>query len=231
VSAVHPASVLPPASLSTRSRVDIDRAYRAALRHSRHVRWLRLSVTIGVAVALLVVVVANYLPYLGEIRLPGELGKLVIAGTKITMQQPKINGFTSDGRPYVMTANSAAQEISAPDILELNQVTTKIQMADKSQVDITAPRGRYDLKDEMLTLYDDVEVLSSAGYAVHLAEAVVDTRKGNVVSEKPVAVKLTNGFLNAKRLDVSDNGDLLRFGGGVSMTLNPDHASNEAKQP
>ena len=54
------------------------------MRHSLHVRWLRISVPAGIAAALLVVVVANYMPT-GGLRLPGELGKLVIKGSKITM--------------------------------------------------------------------------------------------------------------------------------------------------
>jgi lipopolysaccharide export system protein LptC len=170
------------------------------------------------------------MPSLGNIRLPGELGKLVIKGTKITMQQPKISGFTSDARPYQFTADSAAQDITKPDILELQQIHARIEMADKSTVEMTAPRGTYDLKGEMLTLYDDIALVSSTGYAARLTEAVIDTRKGNVVSEKPVWVKLLNGFLNAKRLDVVDNGAVLRFSGGVSMTLHPDKDTEKATQ-
>jgi lipopolysaccharide export system protein LptC len=42
-----------------------------------------------------------------------------------------------------------------------------------------------------------------------------------MVSESPVEVKLLNGWLNAKRLEVLESGDLIRFGGGVEMTLEP----------
>jgi len=45
-------------------------------------------------------------------------------------------------------------------------------------------------------------------------------RKGNVVSDKPVAVKMLNGFLNAQQLDIGDNGSVVRFS-GVAMTLQP----------
>ena len=52
--------------------------------------------------------------------------------------------------------------------------------------------------------------------------------KGNVVSEKPVWVKLTNGVLNAKRLEVVDNGSVIRFSGGVSMTVQPEQDTAQA---
>ena len=73
----------------------------------------------------------------------------------------------------------------------------------------------------MLTLNDNIVLVSSTGYEGRLSEAVIDMKKGNVVSEKPVWVKLLNGFLNAKRLEVVDNGAVLRFDGGVAMTLQP----------
>ena len=72
-----------------------DDAFRAAQRHSRFVRALRVIVLGGIAVVLLGVMAANYMPAVGPIRLPGELGKLVIKGTKITMQAPKLTGYTS----------------------------------------------------------------------------------------------------------------------------------------
>ena len=49
-------------------------------------------------------------------------------------------------------------------------------------------------EERMLTLNDNVHLVSSTGYEVRLSEAVIDVHKGNVVSEKPVWVKLTNGI-------------------------------------
>ncbi len=218
-------------ALSGRSRGDTERAYRAARRHSRLVRWLRLSLLATIAVVLLIVVVANFMPPVGGFRLPEELGKLVIKGTRITMQQPRLAGFTNDARAYVFTANSAAQDVTRPYFLQLQQPRAKIEMADKSTVGMSANSGTYDMKTEMLTLNDNIHLVSSTGYEGRLSEAVIDVRKGDVVSEKPVAVKLLNGFLNAQRLEVVDNGSVIRFGGGVAMTLHPDSDAAKASQP
>lgn len=228
---VYPVDSARAVALSTRSRGDTERAYRAAQRHSRLVRWLRLSVLATIAVVLLTVVAANFMPPVGDFRLPGELGKLVIKGSKITMQQPRLAGFTIDSRAYVFTANTAAQDVTRPDFLELQQPKAKVEMADKSTVDMSATSGTYDMKTEMLTLNDDVRLVSSTGYEGRLSEAVVDVRKGNVVSEQPVSVKLLNGFLDAKRLEVVDNGAVLRFDGGVAMTLHLDSNQAKASQP
>jgi len=218
-----------PASAS--SRRDIERAYRSAQRHSRHVRWLRFLVLAGIAALLFTVVVANYMPSIGGLRLPGEVAKLVIQGTKVTMQQPRLAGFTSDSRSYELTATTAAQDITKPDFIELDKPEAKFEMQDKSTVHMSATSGTYDMKAEMLTLTDNIHLVSSTGYEGRLSEAVIDVRKGDVVSEKPVWVKLLNGFLDAKRLEVSENGSVLRFEGGVSMTLNPDTGPAKASEP
>jgi len=192
------------------------------------VHWLRIGVPVTLAAALLLVVGANYMPTVGSLRLPGELGKLVIKGTKVTMQQPRLSGFTVDSRPYQFIANSAEQEITNPDLMELHEIQAKIEMEDKSIVNVTSNSGTYDMKTEMLTLVDHVHLVSSTGYEARLSEAEIDVHKGTVRSDKPVWVKLTNGVINAKRLEVLDGGDVIRFGGGVSMTVVPEQDSTQA---
>ena len=231
MSIAYPVGVASGAGFATNPRGDIGRTYRAARRHSRYVRLLRLGVPAGILAMLFMVVAANYMPPIGGLRLPGELGKLVIKGTKITMQQPRLTGFTNDSRAYEFTANAAAQDITKPDLVELHAPHAKIQMQDKSTVTMSAVSGVYNMKSEMLTLNDDIDLVSSIGYEGRLSEASIDVRKGSVVSEKPVSVKLLNGFLNAQRLEVVDNGAMVRFGGGVAMTILPDKSPTKAGEP
>ena len=172
----------------------------------------------------------NYLPPIGGFRLPGELGNLVIHGTKITMQQPRLTGFTVDSRAYEFSADAAAQDITKPNLVELQQLHAKMEMQDKTTVDMSANSGVYDVKSEMLTLKDNIVLISSTGYEGPLSEAVIDVRKGNVVSDEPVSVKMLDGFLNAKRLDIADNGSVLRFG-GVTMTIAAEQGSATASDP
>src|SRR5580698_526620 len=218
VTTAYPADVARESNFPSSSGVQNDKAYRSALRHSRHVRWLRVGTLAGITTIMVGVIGANYLPTLGEIRLPGELGKLVIKGTKITMQAPRLSGYTNDARPYEFTADAAAQDIRQPDLVELEQIHAKMGMADKSTVEMTAPSGIYDMKGDTLTLNDDIALASSTGYAARLTEALVDMKTGNVVSNQPVKVKLLNGLLNGKRMEITEKGDVIRFE-GVTMTL------------
>ena len=127
---------------------------------------------------LFAVVGINYMPPIGGFRLPGELGKLVIHGTKITMQQPRLTGYTADSRAYEFSADAAAQDITKPDLVELDKLHAKMEMEDKSTVEMSADSGIYDVKTEMLTLDDNIELHSSTGYEGRLSEAVSRRAQG-----------------------------------------------------
>jgi lipopolysaccharide export system protein LptC len=144
--------------------------------------------------------------------------RIVVSGTKITMEQPKLAGFTKDGRAYNFTARAAAQDLAKPDLMELNDIRATVEMQNQGNVQITSPEGFYNSKSEVLNLTRDILLLSSS-YETRLAEATVEVRSGKVVSEKRVDVKFTNGTLVANGLEVLENGALLRFNGGVVMNV------------
>jgi lipopolysaccharide export system protein LptC len=204
----------------TTSRGDAERAFRAARRHSRLVRALRIAVPAGVAVGAIIITLITYFNPLRMLaRLPINIDNLVVSGTKVTMEQPRLSGFTRDARAYELTADTAAQDMTKPDIVELRNIRAKVEMQDKSSMEMTAVTGIYDVKGETLKLDQNILLHSSTGYQGHLSEALVDIRKGNVVSEHPVEVKLLQGTLNANRLDIVDSGDVIRFHGGVIMDM------------
>jgi lipopolysaccharide export system protein LptC len=74
-------------------------------------------------------------------------------------------------------------------------------------------------------LKTDVVVTSSAGYSVRMNEAQIDVKTNHMVSDKSVEVTLSNGTIKSKRMDVSENGDLMRFTGDVDVYLVPQSAS------
>ena len=202
------------------SRGDSERAFRAARRHSRMVRFLRVGLPVGIVVGLVALSLVTWLNPLRLLTaLPVNVSDLVVSGTKITMEQPRVNGFTKDQRAYEFTARAAAQDLTKPDIVELNSINAKIEMEDKSTMTMVANTGVYDTKKEMLQLAGDILLTSSNGNTGKLTEATIDVRKGNVVSDKPVELEMLQGILNANRLEVVDSGTLVRFHGGVNMVL------------
>ena len=204
----------------TMGRGDNARAFRAARRHSRVVRILRVAVPLAVVLGFGGIFLITYLNPLRMLaKLPVDAGNLVVSGTKITMEKPHLSGFTHDERAYDLSADAAKQDLTKPDLIELRNIHAKVQMQDKSSMEMSAATGVYNSKSETLKLDQNIVLSSTTGYSGQLSEALVDIRKGHVVSEQPVAVRMLKGTLNAKRLEIIDSGDLVRFDGGVTMTL------------
>jgi lipopolysaccharide export system protein LptC len=202
-------------------RADATRAFRVAMRHSRHVRFLRVAVPAGVVISLLggigVTVLLKPLRALSGASV--DVGSLVVSGSKLMMQQPKLAGFTRDNRRYDMVAQAAAQDLTKPDMVELHGIRATMEMKDGVVFETVAKGGLYNTKIEQLTLSQDIVVTSTSGYQAFLNEAVLDVRAGKIVSDKPVEVKTASWTINANRMEVAESGDLMRFERGVSVTL------------
>ena len=209
---------------------DADRAFRAAVRHSRHVRILRLAIPLTAAIVVVAGAAFTYVlkPLRGLSGMPVDVGSMVVSGTKIKMNQPRLAGVTRDNRRYDMVAQAAAQDLTKPDMVELQGVDATMEMRDKVIFKTSAKDGLYNTKTEQLTLNHNIVVTSSSGYQAFLNEAVVDVRASRIVSDKPVEVKTATWSINANHMEVSESGDLIRFGRGVFVTLLLDSTTSGA---
>jgi lipopolysaccharide export system protein LptC len=204
-------------------RPDSERVFRRAMRHSRRVRMLRVAIPVVIVLIFGISFLVNWLDPLRVLgRLPADAGKLVISGTKIIMEAPKISGYTRDARWYELTARSAAQDITNPNVVELHDIDAKIEGEDKSTTYLSAAAGTYDRKAGVLTLNRNINLRSTNGLEVRLEAAVIDTATGEIVSNKPVEVRSEQGTLNSNRLEIINAGETIRFGDGVIVHLSPD---------
>jgi len=209
----------------SQGRADHDRLFQAAVRHSRYVRFLRWAIPLGLVFGLAVVTALAYFnPLRALAKLPIDASQMVVSGTKITMEAPRLAGYTRDSRPYELTARAAAQDLAKPGILELKDIHAKVQMKDTATREMQAAAGLYDTKTDLLTLTEQIIITSTSGYKGWLKDAVVDVKKGKIVSGLPVVVDMLNGTLNANNLEVGENGDVILFGGGVTMDVMLDTA-------
>ena len=203
------------------SGAGLEARFAAAARHSRMVRVLRVAVPAAVLLAMAgVVFVSIYNPFrIPLLKLPVDIGNLVVSGTKVTMESPHLAGFSTDQRPYELWAKAAIQDLTDPDHVELQTLRAKVMMEDKSTVTMDAHTGYFDSKQQLLDLRKDIFLQSSTGYEAKLTQAYVDINKGSVTSDEHVDVKLLNGTLTADKLRIVNSGEVVRFEGNVVMNL------------
>jgi lipopolysaccharide export system protein LptC len=204
-------------------RRDHERIFRSARRHSRLVRALRIGLPASIALAgVATFVLFTWFDPWQELDRPG-MSMPVVSGSTITMRQPRIGGYTKDARPYTVTARSAAQDRSNPDVLQLQEIRAVVATLGQGDIEMVAANGVYDGKTEKLTLKNNI-VLKSSGYVARLKEALVGVRTGHVVSEQPVEVDMLQGTIRSNRLEVIDSGAVIIFDHGVTLVLEKEDA-------
>jgi lipopolysaccharide export system protein LptC len=155
-------------------------AYKAALRHTRRVRFLRRALPAAILLCVSIIVIGSWLDplrLLGE--LPIEFARLAISGSKLKIEAPKLSGYTIDGRAYSVTAESAAQDLARPGIIEMIGIEARFELVGGATVKLRAEKGTFDSKAEQLRLTEGIDLASTNGYGGKLSEAVVDMRKGS----------------------------------------------------
>lgn len=209
----------------------LEARFAAAARHSRMVHILRIAVPAAVVLAMAAIIaVSVFNPWrILASRLPVDISNLVVSGTKITMENPHLAGFSTDQRPYEVWAKAAIQDLTTPDNVELKTIRAKVTMEDRSTVTLDAQTGFFDSKQQVLELKKDIFLQSSTGYEAQLSQALIDINKGAVTSDEHVDVKLLNGTLVADKLKIINSGEVVRFEGNVVMNLRLDQPDSAAQ--
>src|SRR5215469_1705300 len=191
-----------------------DRPLYLARRHSRLVRRLRWAVPVAATIGVAMLAMSSVLSRISIPKLPMVVG---ISGSRLTMEVPHIGGFTRDGREYKVSAESAVQDLTKPDILELSGIKGTTVTKDNQTIKLAGVAGLYETKSQLLTLTNGIDITTSDGKHAELSEAQIETGKGNIVSKKPVKVQFPNGDLRADGVEIFNNGELIHFFGSVVL--------------
>lgn len=195
------------------------RVLAQARRHSRLVRRLRraLPALAGILVVATVVANVDWLLSYG----PVSLGRISVEDGVLKMENPRLSGYSQDERTYEISAASATQDISAPNIVRLQDIAARITEEDGRWTAISARSGRFHSVKETLRLENDILVRTDRGYEMRLQVADIGFKNGSVVSDRPVEIDMPDGTLRADSMRIEDSGDRILFSGNVSITYQP----------
>ncbi len=220
------------ARLTSVSSRDSSRAFRLANRHTRHVRWMRRGIVLGVAaLSLGIVGYVFFDPF--RVMLPDNVSvsSAGLNGSRVTMQKPKMSGFRADGRPYDFTAETAVQDLRKPNELELNQLDAHVTMPDKTVAHIVADKGLYDASKDVMDLEGNIHLSGASGYDVRMSKAHVQFKGGDVSTPEPVTVLMQSGAVSADQMTMVDNGKQITFVGHVHSVMQPASQATAASNP
>ena len=196
-------------------------AFVDAGRHTDRVRFFRRAIIVCcISTVGLILFVYLFDPLH---RLGGGLsvGRVGLDGNRITMDSPRISGSRTDGLPYEVKAGSAVQDTTKPSIFELTDVDVRLGLSDGSTTTMVASTGTYSSDLDRLSVSGRVRIRNEGRYDMLLKSAVMDLKAGEMQSDKPVAVDLPDGRIEADAVQSFENGQKLVFNGNVRTVLNP----------
>ena len=204
------------------------KAYRAAMRHTRFIQFLRFFIPAGSLVTILgIIVIAVFDPF-GRLPKGVSIGAVNFNGSQITMELPKLTGFRKDLRPYEVTASAARQDIRSPSIIDLTDLKARIGMGERGNALLTSTGGIYDSTKETLQLSGDVRVRTGDGIELNMRSAFPEFKTGSIVSKEPVEVRLRDGTIHANGIEIVDGGREIIFPGRVHTVF---EALPDAEEP
>lgn len=229
----RPRSVLlsEPSAVTARRRMSLPvqaRLRRPPNEHEqarRHMLLLWTKWLLPVAALLLLGSIAAW-PELERSLNAGRAAYHQAAGVNLDtgkMLGARYHGLDTHGRPYLITADEARQV--GPDRVDLVRPMADSLTQSGSWVLVQAQSGVYAPHSQLLDMAGHVTLYRDDGSLVNGPTAVMDVKRGVVVSDDWVHVEGPFGVLDAQGYLISQRDGIAQFRGPGRMVLNDDRAA------
>lgn len=199
---------------------DRGREYARARRSTLRVKALRMSLPL-LAVGVLGLYVVSILKTAGFGSIEPQAAIRKILPQDLAMNNPKYEGFGSDGSSYVFQAKTAQQNLANPILIALNGITGTLTQVDKTKTDFFAARGEYETKKSILELFEQIDVKSESGLKVTMTRATILTDENILTTKEPVRVEFPGGQITSKAMTLRQKAHEVTFSDAVVAEFSP----------
>ena len=158
----------------------------------------------------------------------GSLAASVISGTDhrvdfsstqiVTMQNPRFTGRDADGKPYVITADTAQRNGANASLIELANPA----LDDGLNGTVFAPSGMFDQDAQILELFEEVVMTDAGGNRFVTSHARMFVQENRIVGLQPLEGDGPIGKIRADSYEIRDGGELVIFTGNVWTEIQPE---------
>jgi lipopolysaccharide export system protein LptC len=202
------------------SRAERERAFRAARRHSRVVKGLKLVLPLmAVGVLSFYFVPANLSFDFGE----GEVSvaDVVVESGNLRMVNPKLSGVDPSYGRYEFRAETAVQNVATPQTVVLDDISGALVSPEGDTTRLSAASGVFDTKQRELVFKQGVSIDGRAGLSVKLRTATVHFADQLIVSDRPVQMSFRGSRIMAQTFRLNTGEARAVFSGQVKVRLVP----------
>jgi len=212
---------------STMPEMPVDRSYtgrshaeyRRALAHTRHVRLLKILLPLSAALVMVAFVAVSWVD---SFSIEGDgIESVAFKDGKLVMQNPVMSGQSSDARPYTMRALRAVQDLTATDVIVLEEIVADLPITNGDTAVLNAASGIYNRAAQTLKFDKAFTITSEKGMSAELQSADIDLANGGLVTNEPVSISSPEASVVAQSMEMQDKGRVIIFQDKVRMTIRP----------
>jgi lipopolysaccharide export system protein LptC len=189
-----------------------------AHRYSKFVALMKRLLSLGAFL-----IIAAVLAFFFVQRMPRQLQmsyeRLGRIENDLTMVKPRLAGADAKGNPFVITADSAIQDIHNPKRARLKNLEADLSLDQQNWVNARAKNGLVDMGTGQLELGGGIDVFTTSGYELHSNSASANIKQSVIHGHEPLTGQGPQGILRADGFHADRNTSILTLSGHVHMTL------------
>jgi lipopolysaccharide export system protein LptC len=187
--------------------------------HDRLIRILAVGLPGAIGVVAAIMILAPLSPR-GEISFLLDRNKVQVTEDRLRVSDAIYRGEDNQGRPFSVSAGSAAQASSSIPIVAMEALAARIELAD-GPAELTATSGQYDYRAETVSVEGPVRFLAADGYAMSTAHVAIDLNARRVTGEGGVSGSIPAGTFSADRLVADLNERSVALDGKARLHMAP----------
>ena len=186
--------------------------------HDRLIRLMKfvLPLLVGLVLAFLALIP---LEDRKEISFLLDKNKVDRAQERLKVEAAQYRGQDELGRAFVLDARSAIQANSADPVIEIADMSARLQL-DDGPAAITAGRARFNPQIDRVAVLGPVQFRAADGYQLRTADVMVDLRDRSLQSQQRVEGQMPLGHFSADRLKADLPERTVVLEGGARLHIN-----------
>jgi lipopolysaccharide export system protein LptC len=156
----------------------------------------------------------------GEVSFLLDRNKVDTAQDRLRVDDAMYRGRDDKGRPFALTAGGAVQRSAAVPVVELADLTARMQLSDGPAV-LLAPAGRYNIQDQRVAVDGVVRFAAADGYRMAVRNVSIDLPSRTVTGAGGVQGAIPAGTFSANSIRADLDSRVLTLSGRARLRMVP----------
>ena len=156
----------------------------------------------------------------GEISFLLDRNKVATAEDRLRVDEAMYRGRDDEGRAFSLTAGEAVQRSAAVPVVQLADLTARIQLTDGPAV-LLAPAGSYNIEEQLVSVDGVVRFATSDGYRMMVRNVAIDLPHRTLVGSGGVEGAVPAGSFSANSIHADLDARVIALVGNARLRMVP----------